>query len=113
MHRPRRGRKALRRLRLARVPHGRDTDRAVAAGEEGLELSNQAGLGGAATAGLLRLLGWMTWGKGDYERAKELLEESLTLSRDADDKFGVADSLLMLGSTLGSLGDPRTGKAAS
>ena len=82
-----------------------ETDRAVAAGEEGLELSSQAGLGGAAAAGLLRLLGWMTWAKGDYERAKGLLEESLTLSRDADDRFGVADSLLMLGSTLGSLGD--------
>ena len=80
-------------------------DRAVAAGEEGLELSQQAGLGGVVTADLLRLLGWMAWTKGDYGRAKGLLEESLTLSRDADDRFGVADALLMLGSTVGTLGD--------
>ena len=82
-----------------------ETDRAVGAGEEGLGLSNQAGLGGAAAADHLRLLGWMAWAKGEYERAKDLLEESLTLSRDTDDRFGVADSLLMLGSVVGSLGD--------
>src|SRR5215204_7394001 len=82
-----------------------EIDRAVAAGEEELELIDEAGLGGAIMADLLRLLGWMAWAKGDYGRAKELLEESLTLSRDADDKFGIADTLLTLGSTLGSLGN--------
>jgi DNA-binding CsgD family transcriptional regulator/tetratricopeptide (TPR) repeat protein len=84
--------------------------RAVAAGEEGLELSHQAGLGGAVTADLLRLLGWMAWTKGDYGRAKGLLEESLALSRSANDRFGVADSLLMLGSTVGNLGDHKRDK---
>jgi predicted ATPase len=88
----------------------RSTDRAVAAGEEGLELSRHAGLGSAVTADLLRLLGWMAWTKGDYERAKELLEEGLALSRSANDRFGVADALPMLGSTVGSMGDRKRDK---
>lgn len=87
-----------------------EIDRAVVASEEGLKLNHQAGLGGAAAADLLRVLGWMAWAKGDYEQAKELLEESFGLSRDADDRFGVADALLMLGSALGSLGDRKREK---
>jgi predicted ATPase/DNA-binding CsgD family transcriptional regulator len=85
-------------------------DRAVAAGEEGLELSRHARLGGAVTADLLRHLGWMAWTKGDYGRAKGLLEESLALSQSANDRFGVADTLLMLGSTVGNLGDRKRDK---
>jgi tetratricopeptide (TPR) repeat protein len=42
--------------------------------------------------------------RGHHERAKELLEESLRLSREADDKLGIAYSLLELGSTTGALG---------
>jgi DNA-binding CsgD family transcriptional regulator/tetratricopeptide (TPR) repeat protein len=82
-----------------------ETNRAVVAAEEGLELSDDAGLGGAVRAKFLGLLGWMVEVQGHHARAKELLEESLRLSRDADDKFGIADSLLMLGSTLSSLDD--------
>jgi ATP/maltotriose-dependent transcriptional regulator MalT len=48
--------------------------------------------------------------QGHHARAKELLEESLRLSRDADDKFGIADTLLMLGSTLSSLSDRKRGR---
>jgi predicted ATPase/DNA-binding CsgD family transcriptional regulator len=88
----------------------RGIDRAVAAGEEGLELSRHAGLGGAVTADLLRLLGWMAWTKGDYRRAKGLLEESLALSRSANDRFGVADALPMLGSAVGSMDDRKRDK---
>jgi predicted ATPase/DNA-binding SARP family transcriptional activator/DNA-binding CsgD family transcriptional regulator len=84
-----------------------ETNRAVVAAEEGLELSDEAGLGGAARAKFLGLLGWMVEVQGHHARAKELLEESLRLSRDADDKFGIADALLMLGSTLSSLGERR------
>jgi DNA-binding CsgD family transcriptional regulator/tetratricopeptide (TPR) repeat protein len=82
-----------------------ETNRAVVAAEEGLELSDDAGLGGADRAKFLGLLGWMVEVQGHHARAQELLEESLRLSRDVDDKFGIADSLLMLGSTLSSLGD--------
>jgi DNA-binding CsgD family transcriptional regulator len=35
--------------------------------------------------------------RGDFERAEVLLEESLRLSREADDKVGIADALLFLG----------------
>jgi predicted ATPase/class 3 adenylate cyclase len=82
-----------------------EVDRAVVAAEDGLKLSDEAGLGDAVAANFLRILGWMAEVRGHHERAKELLEESLRLSRDADDTFGIADALLMLGSTVGSLGD--------
>jgi DNA-binding CsgD family transcriptional regulator len=55
-------------------------------------------------------LGWMEWTKGDYGQAKGLLEESLALSRSANDRFGVADTLPMLGSTVGSMGDRKRDK---
>jgi predicted ATPase/class 3 adenylate cyclase len=82
-----------------------EIDRAVVAAEDGLKLSEEAGLGDAVAANFLRRLGWMAEVRGHHERAKELLEESLRLSRNADDKFGIAAALLMLGSTLGALGD--------
>ena len=84
-----------------------EMNRAVVAAEEGLELSDDAGLGGAVRAKFLGLLGWIVEVQGRHAPAKELLEESLRLSRDADDKFGIADALLMLGSTLSSLGERR------
>ena len=80
-------------------------DAGVIAAREGLELSDEAGLGGAVRAKFLNILGWMTVTQGDYERAKELFEESLKLSRDANDEFGIADGLLGLGNSLDSLGD--------
>jgi predicted ATPase/DNA-binding SARP family transcriptional activator len=77
-----------------------DVDQAAVAAQEGLKVSNEAGLGGTVTAKFLRILGWIAMIKGDHERAKELLKESLTLSRETDDKWGIADSLLGLGSAL-------------
>jgi predicted ATPase len=82
-----------------------EMNRAVVTAEEGLELSNEAGLGGAVRAKFLGLLGWLVEVQGHHAQAKELLEEGLILSRDVDDKFGIADTLLMLGSTLSSLGE--------
>jgi len=83
----------------------KDFDRAGAAAEEGLKLSDQAGLGGAAAASFLRTSGWMAEQRGDHERAKRFLEGSLRLSRQADNKLEIAYSLLELGITCGSLGD--------
>ena len=80
-------------------------DEGVIAAQEGLELSDEAGLGGAARAKFLNILGWVTVMQGDYERAKELFEESLKLSRNANDEFGIADGLLGLGNSFDSLGD--------
>jgi predicted ATPase/class 3 adenylate cyclase len=77
-----------------------EVDRAVVAAQEGLKLSEQAGLGGAVAARFLRILGWIAIIRGDYEGAKELLEESLTFSREADDKWGIADALLWLTNSL-------------
>jgi predicted ATPase/class 3 adenylate cyclase len=82
------------------VYHSGEVDRAVIAAQEGLELSEQAGLGGAVAARFLRILGWMEIIRGEDDRAKELLEESLILSREADDKWGIADALLWLGNSL-------------
>jgi len=65
-----------------------EVDQALIAAHEGLELSEQAGLGGAVAARFLRILGTMAIVRGEDDRAKELLEESLILSREADDKWG-------------------------
>jgi predicted ATPase/DNA-binding SARP family transcriptional activator/DNA-binding CsgD family transcriptional regulator len=88
-----------------------DTDRAKAIAEEGLSLSDEGGLGGVVTADFLRMSGGMAEVQGHRERSRELLEESLRLSREADDKLGIAGSLLELGVTMEGLGDLKRAKA--
>src|SRR5215213_6231162 len=75
-------------------------DQAMIAAQEGLKLSKHAGLGGAVEARFLRVLGWMAIIRGEDNRAKGLLEESLILSRKADDKRGIVDALHWLGVSL-------------
>jgi tetratricopeptide (TPR) repeat protein len=75
----------------------RDHDRADEAALEGIRLSNEAGVGDSLAASFRIKLGSAAWMRGDYERAKELLEESLRISREADDKVKIADALLELG----------------
>jgi predicted ATPase/DNA-binding SARP family transcriptional activator/DNA-binding CsgD family transcriptional regulator len=87
-----------------------DLDRGEALAQEGLKLSEQAGLGGAEAAMFLRTFGWIAMVRGDYARMNEVFEESLGLSRDADDKWGIAYSLLGLGTALSSLDDRERGK---
>jgi DNA-binding CsgD family transcriptional regulator len=87
-----------------------DTDRAKVNAEEGLKLSGEAELGDVVRANFLNMLGWIAEVQGYHERAKELLEESLRLSQEADDKLGIAYSLLELGSTLDALGDLKRAK---
>jgi len=45
------------------------------------------------------MLACPTWVRGDYERGKKLLEESLTLSREAGDKVKIAEALFELAGT--------------
>jgi predicted ATPase/DNA-binding SARP family transcriptional activator/DNA-binding CsgD family transcriptional regulator len=87
-----------------------DTDRAKAIADEGLRLSDKEGLGAVVTADFLRMSGRMATVQGHYERATELLEESLRLSREADDKLRIADSLLTLAITLEGMGNPKREK---
>ena len=84
--------------------HG-DVDRTVAAAQEGLELSAEAEIEGTRTASFLRMLGTTARLRGDYERAKELCEQSLALGRNAADKWTLAHSFLQLGHVSGDLGD--------
>jgi predicted ATPase/class 3 adenylate cyclase len=82
-----------------------DLDQAVAIAQEGLKLSNEAEAEGSFAASFRTMLAGPTWIRGDYERAKELLDESLALSRKADDKVKIADALLQLGSATHAQGD--------
>jgi predicted ATPase/DNA-binding SARP family transcriptional activator/DNA-binding CsgD family transcriptional regulator len=74
-----------------------DTDRAEATAKEGIELSADPEIDDSFAALFRWKLGYAVRLRGDYQRAKELLEESLAISREADDKWGIADALLELG----------------
>ena len=52
--------------RLSALVSDQDLDRAEALAQEGLKLSEQAGLGGAVAAEFLRTLGWIAMTRGDY-----------------------------------------------
>lgn len=88
----------------------RDLDRADAAAQEGIELCTESEIGGSLDASFRTMLGTTANIRGDYERAKALLEESLTLSRKADDKIRIADALLELGATSLGLGNRERAK---
>jgi predicted ATPase/DNA-binding SARP family transcriptional activator/DNA-binding NarL/FixJ family response regulator len=100
---------ALRRLSFMAFMQG-DLDRAQEASEEGLKLEGVeqfwdiAGRRSVA-AGLLHMLGLVVSARGDSERAIQLYEESLVLSRKVGDKRGIADNLLLLGIEMRSWGN--------
>ncbi len=83
----------------------RDIDRVEAAAKEGLELSEEAGIGGVIAADLKTLLGQAAWMRGDYERAAELFEEGLGLHREARNSRGIAWSVGSLANVLSDRGD--------
>src|SRR5215217_2208737 len=85
-----------------------DIDRAVAAAEEGLSLSAGAEIIDATP--FLRTLGSAAYVRGDHERAAQLYDESLALSREAKDERGVASSLLQLGNVTSERGDYKGAK---
>jgi non-specific serine/threonine protein kinase len=82
-----------------------DIDRVQAAAEEGLELSEEAGIGGVILADFKNLLGEAAWLRGDYERAAELFEESLGLHREVRNNRGVVWSVCSLAVVSGERGD--------
>lgn len=82
-----------------------DLDRGEAAAQEGITLSTEADIGSSLPAPFLIALGFVAWQRGESERAKELFEDSLTLSRQVDDKIWIADALLFLGNTSADVGD--------
>jgi DNA-binding CsgD family transcriptional regulator/tetratricopeptide (TPR) repeat protein len=73
-----------------------DLDRAEAVAQEGLELSNEPQAEAILAASFRTTLAAPVWVRGDYERARELLEDSIALSRKADDKIKLADALFEL-----------------
>jgi predicted ATPase/DNA-binding CsgD family transcriptional regulator len=87
-----------------------DLDRMEAVAQEGMELSAEAEIGSSLAASLRIKLACPAWVRGDYERGKELLEESLTLSREAGDKAKIAEALFQLGGTVSGLGDTARAK---
>jgi predicted ATPase/DNA-binding SARP family transcriptional activator/DNA-binding NarL/FixJ family response regulator len=100
---------ALHRLSFLAYLQG-DLDRAQEASEEGLKLEGVEQFWNiadrrSAAAGLRLMLGIVASVRGDSERAIQLYEESLALSRKVGDKRGIADNLLLLGIEMRSWGN--------
>ena len=100
---------ALRRLSWLAFVQG-DLDRAEEASEEGLKLEGVElfrGVGGRSSvaADLRTTPGIAVSARGDPERAIQLYEESLVLSRKVEDDRGVAVNLAWLGMEMRSRGD--------
>src|SRR5215212_8138594 len=74
-----------------------DMDRAEAAAEEGLRLSEEAGIKGSLAASLTNILGDVARTRGEHEQAKELLEDSLALYQKVGDRRFVPRVLAFLG----------------
>jgi non-specific serine/threonine protein kinase len=101
--------RALHRLSFLAYLQG-DLDRAQEASEEGLRLEGVELFRGvarriSAAAGLRHMLGIVVSARGDSERAIQLYEESLALSRKVGDERGIADNLLLLGQEMRFRGD--------
>jgi predicted ATPase/DNA-binding CsgD family transcriptional regulator len=82
-----------------------DLARMEAVAQEAVELGAEAEIGSGLAASLRIMLGTRAWVGGDYERGKDLLEESLAISRKADDKVKIAEALFQLGGAVSGLGD--------
>jgi predicted ATPase/DNA-binding SARP family transcriptional activator/DNA-binding CsgD family transcriptional regulator len=88
-----------------------DLSRAKTAAQEGLRLSKEAGIEGMIAADFLIILGEVAVRtKGHNERAKELLEAALVLSRETGDRRGIAWSLGSLANMSSSQGDHERAK---
>jgi tetratricopeptide (TPR) repeat protein len=76
-----------------------DRDRAEAIAQEAMELSAEAEIDSSLAASIRIMLAGPAGVGGDYERGKDLLEESLTLSREAGDKVMIAEALMQMAGT--------------
>ena len=88
-----------------------DLDRTEESAKEGLKLSDEAGLGEVVAADFQDLLGDAARHRGDYERAAEMLEQSLAVHRAAKDTKGVAWSLGNLANVVSDRGNYERAKA--
>jgi non-specific serine/threonine protein kinase len=88
-----------------------DADVAKAAAEAGLGLGNDLGVEGKLRAELLNVLASAEQVLGDYDRARGLYEETLTLSREAGDKWALAFHLNALGDLYMEQGDDARAEA--
>jgi hypothetical protein len=87
-----------------------DTIRAEIAAQKGMELITESEIGSSLAYSFRWMLGYAARLGGDYERAKELLEENLSLSRETDDGLGIAEALPELASILICLDDRERAK---
>jgi tetratricopeptide (TPR) repeat protein len=87
-----------------------DLNGAEAVAQEAIDLSVEAEIGSSLAASLRIMLAGPARVRGDYERAKELLEESLALSREVDNKVMIAEALSQLAITTHDLGDTARAK---
>jgi uncharacterized protein HemY len=87
-----------------------DLDRAKQACEEGLELlANEGREASEVKLNLLACLGWVALEREEHGQAKQLFEESLTLSREMRDTWWLATSLSNMALVSHSLGDSDSG----
>ena len=82
-----------------------DLDQVETTAQKGIELIAEVGIESSLAGSFRTLSGVAATRRGDFERAQELLEESLRLSREADDKVRIADALLFLGAASVDQGD--------
>jgi DNA-binding NarL/FixJ family response regulator len=87
-----------------------DHDRAEAIAQEATELSTEAEIETSLQASLRIMSAGPAWVRGDYQRGKELLEQSLQISRQAGDRIMIAEALIQLAATAWGLGDRERGK---
>ena len=101
--------KALAGVGFLAVDQG-DLDRAEAAADEGLKLGMQAGSRSLGTADFKNILGDIARLRGDHQRAARLVQDSLALHQEAEDKPGIAWSLGNLANVAAERGDPERAK---
>jgi DNA-binding CsgD family transcriptional regulator len=82
-----------------------DIERMEAVAQEAMELSAEAEIESSLAASLRIIMACPAWLGGDYERGKELLEESLALGREAGDKVKIAEAAFQLAVVTDGLGE--------
>jgi predicted ATPase/DNA-binding CsgD family transcriptional regulator len=82
-----------------------DIECMAAVAQEGMKLSAEAEIDGSLAASLRIMLASPAWLGGDYQRGKELLEESLALGRKAGDKVKTAEAAFQLAVVTNGLGE--------